>query len=303
MTPRRKHLPLGLFLLGALTLSLTGYATRSKTHQRPALITLQSSGGVIETSGPVSAVSASDDGQTLYTVDGLTGEVDAYGSQPGGKLTHLGKTVGAVKGPRGCSATADKGQRVTVWDGAGRFAANFKTYPADSLAFLGNGNLLVASPADGHFIHVYSPQGQLLRSFGVFTRFDDDEGQNQFLHRGKVLVDAADNVYYAYRYVPLIQKYSPDGALLREINVTGAAVDIQQRVAERFFANRQADQIGGIHILTAAALDRRTGHLWVSMNGSSTTGVVYEYDEQGEKLREYALEAVSPYARERVTGV
>src|SRR5438045_464134 len=107
MTLRRKHLPLSLFLLGALTLSLTVYATRSKTHQRPALITLQSSGGVIEKPDPISAISASDDGQTLYTVAGLTGEVDAYGSQPDGRLSHLGKTFGAVKGPRGYSASAD----------------------------------------------------------------------------------------------------------------------------------------------------------------------------------------------------
>ena len=121
-----------------------------------------------------------------------------------------------------------------------------------------------------------------------------------------MLVDAADNIYYVYRYVPLIQKYAPDGTLLYETKVTGAAIDVQQEVAERFFNNRRAGRVagvGGIHILTGAALDHRAGHLWVGMNGSSNTGVIYEYDDQGEKLREYALEAVSPYAREKVTSV
>lgn len=106
-----------------------------------------------------------------------------------------------------------------------------------------------------------------------------------------------------YRYVPLIQKCAPDGTPLTEIRVEGEAVDVQLAVAERFFNNGRAGQVGGIHILTAAALDRRTGHLWVGMNGPSTAGVVYEYDDRGEKLREYALEVVSPFSRERITGV
>lgn len=294
MALRRKYLPLTLFLPGALALSLDTYASRTKTHQQPALITLQSPAGVLDTPHPISSISTSEDGLTLYTEDGLTGEVNAYASRPFGRLLHLGKALGIIRGPRGYSAGAIKGQEVAVWDSAGRLAADFKTYPADSLAFLSNGNLLAASPANGHLLHVYGPRGQLLRSFGAFQKFDRDEGENQFLHRGQALVDASDNTYFVYRYVPLIQKYAPDGTLLYKIKVTGAAIDVQQGVAKRFFNNRRAGGaagVGGIHILTAAALDRQTGHLWVGMNGSSNTGVIYEYDERGEKLREYALES------------
>lgn len=206
MTLRRKYLLLTLFSLGALALSLEAYGSRTKTLQQPTLIILQSPAGVLDTPHPISAISTSEDGQTLYTEDGLTGEVNAYASRPFGRLSHLGKALGIVRGPRGYSAGAIKGQEVAVWDSAGRLAADFKTYPADSLTFLSNGNLLIASPADGHFLHVYSPQGRLLRSFGAFQKFDRDEGENQFLHRGQALVDASDNIYYVYRYVPLIQK-------------------------------------------------------------------------------------------------
>ena len=298
-------LPTSIIMLWGVGLvsSTAQYESRTQTDQQSTLITLQSSGGVINMLAHVSAISTSEDGQALYTIDGLTGEVDAYSSQPDGTLLHLGKTLGAVKGPHGYSASTDKGQKITVWDAAGQVAANFKSYPADSLTFLSDGNLLIASPVKGHFLHLYNQKGQLLRSFGTFKQFNRDDSENQFLHRGKVLADAADNIYYVYRYVPLIQKYAPDGALLYEIKVTGAAIDIQQAVAQRFFSNRRTDQVGGIHILTAAALDHRTGHLWVSMNGSTTTGVIYEYDEQGAKLREYALEAVSPFFRERLTGI
>ncbi|MDQ5839252.1 MAG: hypothetical protein M3379_20940, partial [Acidobacteriota bacterium] len=176
MALRRKYLPLTLFLLGALALSLDTYGNRTKTHQQPALITLQSPAGVLDTPHPISAISTSEDGLTLYTEDGLTGEVNAYASRPFGRLSHLGKALGTVRGPRGYSASVIKGQEVAVWDSAGRLAADFKTYPADSLAFLSNGNLLVASPANGHLLHVYGPQGQLLRSFGTFQKFDRDEG-------------------------------------------------------------------------------------------------------------------------------
>lgn len=224
-------LPAAIFMLWGVGLvtSTAQYGSRTKPYQQPAPITLQSSGGVIETLAPVSAIASSEDGQALYTIDGLTGEVDAYSSQPDGTLLHLGKTLGAVKGPRGYSASTDKGQKITVWDAAGQVAANFKTYPADSLTFLSNGNLLVASPTNGHFLHLYNPQGQLLKSFGTFKKFDRDDGQNQFLHRGKVLADAAGNVYYVYRYVPLIQKFAPDGTLIDEIKVTGAAIDVHKR--------------------------------------------------------------------------
>lgn len=297
-------LPASIMLWGIGSVPSTAqYESRTRTDEQPALLTLQSSRGVIETRSPISTITTSEDGQVLYTVDGLTGEVDAYSSRPDGTLLHVGKTLGAVKGPHGYSVSTDKGQKITVWDAAGQIAANIKTYPADSLTFLSNGNLLVASPANGHLLHVYNQQGQLLRSFGTFKEFNRDEGENQFLHRGKVLADAADNIYYVYRYVPLIQKYAPDGTLLSEIKVTGAAIDVQQEVAERFFSHRRAEQVGGLHILTAAALDYRTGHLWIGMNGSTITGVIYEYDAQGEKLREYALEAVSPFFNQRIIGV
>ncbi len=86
----------------------------------------------------------------------------------------------------------------------------------------------MASPTKTGVIHIYSPTGKLLKSFGPLKGFDKkNAAENLFLHRGKVLVDASDNVYYVYYYVPLIQKYSPDGALVYGRKVEGEAIDIQ----------------------------------------------------------------------------
>lgn len=75
---------------------------------------------MIETPHPIGAISASEDGQMLYTVDGLTGEVDYYSSRPGGRLSRLGRAPGSVRGPRGSTAVAGEGGDVTILDAAGR---------------------------------------------------------------------------------------------------------------------------------------------------------------------------------------
>jgi hypothetical protein len=138
----------------------------------------------------------------------------------------------------------------------------------------------------------------------VQARDRRNAAENRYLHRGRVVVDAADNIYYVSNYVPLVQKFSAEGKLLYETKVEGEAVEGQQEVARRFLGGKEAQQVGGVEILTGAAVDRQTGHLWISMNGSSNAGVVYEYDAGGVKLREYALQVNFPGAPPAgITGV
>jgi hypothetical protein len=212
-----------------------------------------------------------------------------------------------VSGPNGYTVYEDKGSMLVVIDSTGKQAVRFPTYPVFSLGALSNGNIVVASPIRNNFLHIYSSTGRLLKSFGEINNYampDVDNAENQFLRRGKVVIDAADNIYYVFHYIPLIQKYSPDGKLLFERQAQGEAIDMQQELARRFFSTKAPGSVGGIDIINSGAIDHKTGHLWICMNGSSTTGVVYEYGEQGEKIREYALEVDSPVpSARRITGV
>ena len=121
--------------------------------------------------------------------------METFSSEADGTYRPCGQAHTAIRGPRGSSARAVDGSKVAILDAAGNVSARFPTYPATSLAFLSNGNLVVASPVKAGVLHVYGPTGKLLKSFGPLKGFDkSNEAQNLFLHRGKVLVDASDNI-------------------------------------------------------------------------------------------------------------
>ncbi len=304
MNTHLKCLLLAVALLAFLIIPINNFKSDAK-GQEYERATLVSSGSALETSEPTSAISSSEDGQQLYAIGNLSGDTEAYGEAYDGSLRLKGKIRGTVRGSSVYTARVENESKVSVWNSAGHLFNTFTTYSTDSIATERNGNVVVGSPTTQNFLHVYSPTGQLLRSFGTVKRLaGKDESQNSFLHRGKVLVDGDDNIYYVYKYVPLIQKFSPSGELKYETVVRGEAIDVQQEVAQRFLSSRKPQEVGGIEILTSAAIDRKTGHLWVSMNGSSRTGVLYEYNTQGEKLREYDLQTESPSAPPmKITGV
>jgi hypothetical protein len=267
-------------------------------RQAPPVVTLKTSENPIDTGGPTSAlVSSPNEDDMVYIVNGLTGEVGGYGG-PDPSYSPFADTVGPFVVRSGNSiAYIDGSSKVVLAEPKGRILREIDTPPAISLATLRNGNVVVASPTEKHFLHLYSPTGRLLRSFGKLNNHKQvDQAEARFLHRGKLLVDAADNIYYIYHFLPLVQVFSPAGDLKREIEVQGDAISLQQEVAQRFFGLRKPGMIGGIGIINSGAIDLKTGHLWLGLNGSSITGIVYEYGTNGEKLTEYALQVVSASA-------
>ncbi|MEK6410523.1 MAG: hypothetical protein AABN34_26665 [Acidobacteriota bacterium] len=278
----------------ARTPATQGYATWRSVIERQAspVVTLQTSENPIDTGGPTSAlVSSPNEDDMVYIVNGLTGEVGAYQGGQDPSYSPFADTVGpfAVRS-RDSIAYIDGSSKVVLAEPKGRILRKIDTPPAISLATLRNGNIVVASPTEKHFLHLYTATGRFLRSFGKLNNHKEvDQAEDRFLHRGKLLVDAADNIYYVYHFLPLVQVFSPAGELKREIDVQGDAISLQQEVAQRFFSLRKPDMIGGIGIINSGAIEWETGHLWLGVNGSSITGTVYEYGTNGEKLTEYAL--------------
>jgi hypothetical protein len=298
-------------LLGITAWPSTSLRSPAAKHKRDTpLIILQPSSVMLEHSG-VGVISAirvvSPDNQAIYLFNSFTGEAEIYREAPPASSRNFTSTSKPVpSGTNRYTAYQDKDAKVIILDSTGKQLAKFSTYPVYSLSVLSNGNLVVASPVGKNFLHLYDSTGKLLKSFGKINDYampEVDHAEKQFLHRGKVLIDAADNIYYVFQYVPLIEKYSPEGNLRVERQVQGEAIDMQQELVQRFLRNQAPGSVGCIDIINSAALDPMTGHLWICMNGSSATGVVYEYSEQGDKLREYALESNSPLpAMRRITG-
>ena len=257
-------------------------------------------------SGHVGSIRASSrDDQTLLLVNGATGDAKQYKEGLDATVADFNGVV--ITNPDGLGVYQDGDSTVVVLDPANKQVARFPTYPIVSLAVLRSGNVLVASPAGNHFLHLYTSSGRLLKSFGTIKNYSlptVDVGQKQFFHKGKILVDVNDNIYYAFFYIPVIQKYSSTGRLQFERQVKGKAIDLQQELADRFLRSKAPGSTGGIGILNSAAIDPKTAHLWVCMNGSSDVGIVYEYGEEGEKLSEYMLRTNLPGSpKRRLAGV
>lgn len=302
------------FLVSVGLLSITARPSTSSLsitakHKRNApLVVLQQSGVVLEHSGTGSIngiYAVPPDYHTLYMFNTFGQGADIYREEataPTSRATNTPKP--ALSGAHRYTAYQDQDSKVFILDQTGQQVAKFSTYPVYSLNVLSNGNVVVASPVGKNFLHIYDLAGRLIKSFGQINTNaipDVDDAEKQFLHQGKLLIDAADNIYYVFRFIPLIEKYSPAGKLLVERRVEGEAIEIQQEIAQRFLSNKAPGSVGGIDVINSATLDPLTGHLWICMNGSSSTGVVYEYGDRGDKLREYALE-VDFWPSHRITG-
>jgi len=122
-----------------------------------------------------------------------------------------------------------------------------------------------------------------LGSFGEPKTFVSDYAENEFLNLGKVIAGSGDQIYYVSTYAvePYVLRFSSEGKLLGEFRIEGDAAGFQADLTRDFLKRRRLDQTGGVTIITSATVNPYTGHLWLSMNGLSTTGTVYEYDQTG----------------------
>ncbi|MEK6300415.1 MAG: hypothetical protein AABO41_06805 [Acidobacteriota bacterium] len=179
----------------------------------------------------------------------------------------------------------------------GSFRVQEKPY---SLALLSNGNVVIASPNDGKLLHVYDTSGHKLRSFGNVKLFDRiNDAQNLFLNRGKVVVDPSDKIFFVFKYSPspVALAFSRKGNLVSEFGIDGSAIDYNTELARKYLDSKPLHEVGGIVVTNSATVDPSTGHLWICMDGSSRSGLVYEYSQKGKKLREYAFGIALPGMR------
>lgn len=302
---------LAVLALVVLQMTVTLFQVKAE-KQRPFLTVLSSSEQVFNEVPFIKdvAVHSSNDDHFFYILS-TSGQINVYNSQH--KLlrrvsSHMLSPDSIAVDPEGRIYIADsKMSQVKVLSSKGESTKTISVNRPFSIAALSNGNIVIASTSNSSLLHIYDSSGRKLRSFGRIKRFiQDNESQNRFLNRGKVLVDSSDTIYYVYKYspTPIVQRFSRKGKPLSEFIVTGDSIDLQLEVSQEFLRNRHGDKVGGISIINSASIDPATDHLWLSMNGASDSGVVYEYGPDGMKLQEYSF-IINPRTQSSkvITGV
>lgn len=312
-----KHIRLLSILLlvtGVLAAEIIYISSASSTSsnirqgKRVPLTVLQSSEPVIGSDYSKKPLLApSKDGKRIYSLDSMTGSLAVFerNGKPLKKHADSFLNVEAFTvGPQQNLYLAQSDSTVQVVGADGRRLNSFRTVHPKSIAVLGNGNVVVASPFNGKTLHLYNGQGLLLASFGELKTFDNDLKENEFLNEGRVVVGPGDEIYYVSTYAPqpYVARFTPGGQLLGEFLIEGDAVDLQTGFTIDFL-NRRSFCVGGITIITSASVHPDTGHLWLGMNGLSTQATVYEYNQTGTKIREYAFLLNSNNRRHNVTHV
>jgi hypothetical protein len=307
-------LPLPVILIFTCMTFVVNADKPSARRQLVPLVILQSSERILEDVPFISALApaSSRDDKEIYFLRRDRSNIAIYDGERrrSKEVVSFGRDPKALAiGTQGRVYVASESE-VRVIDPTGRSLGSFPIPNPTSLAVSANGDVVVSSPDSGKLLHVFDQAGLPLRMIGEQKRFDiRNLSQNSFLNRGKVLMGPSGILYYVsiFAPTPTVQKFSSQGELLLEFAVEGNAVDLQLEHAKEFLVTKNAETVGGFHVITSAATDPVTGHLWVGMNGSSThgtvtpgSGVLYEYDSDGQKLAEYGLLLNSPLA---ATGI
>lgn len=282
-------------------------AHNAKQAKRVPLTVLQSSSPpIIGNHSKNTILTASRDGENIYSLENMTGELVVY-EKKSKRLRKVADSLFAEAfsvGPQDNLYLGQADSTVRIVNSQGHQLKKFPTVFPWSIAALSNGNIVVASPFNGKNLHLYNGEGLLLASFGDIRPFDASQTENEFLNEGRVVVGLGDQIYYVSTYAPqpYVLRFSSEGQLLGEFQIEGEAVDLQTGFTKEFL-NRRGFCNGGFTIITSATVNPETGHLWIAMNGLSTQGTVYEYDQTGNKLREFAFLLDSNNQRRNVTHV
>jgi len=292
--PRLRYLFLAFLASAVSNVALT-WPPRTSRDLQPGVTTVTLDGPIArwpEHRVPGGLASAADDPSRVYTLyaRGVYEIALADASIRFLPSDTIQGPVALATGPQGLLYVADT-RRVAVLDRrTGNHVRDFPVAPAPhSIAVTGDGHLVMASVLGTSLLHVFSPTGRWIRSFGSIQELAPEHpARNRVLNRGIVRIGSDGTIYYVSRHSspPMVRRFSSTGDMLGEFPLEGFAIDLQTAANQRLWT-RRPDTDAALDVIADAAVDPETNHLWVSMPGSSEAGVVYEYDTEGVKLAEY----------------
>ncbi len=250
------------------------------------------------------AVRRSADGRTYILASPSPGLVvyDAKGKQiytvtesaavPGSKPSTAGITFGedCDIDPEGHTYIADRGSNmVDIIGPDGTFANSFNAPAPVSIAWLGEGEVAVATLREDHLVIVYDKRGHITRDFGDPEQISDRDDLNRFLNIGELATDAAHHLYYGFSYTPepTVRQFDRNGYSVGPdvqyvaLEAASRAQAIRREIVKQEKA-RKAPSFK--RILTGVGVDPVNGEVWMAIGNT-----LLHFDKDGNRRASYQM--------------
>jgi hypothetical protein len=224
-------------------------------------------------------------GKQLFTV----GE---SGATPGSKPSTAGITFGedCDIDSEGHTYIADRGSSmVDIIGPDGTFANSFAAAAPVSIAWLGDGEVAVATLREDHLVIVYDKRGHVTRDFGDPEQISDRDDLNRFLNIGELATDAAHHLYYGFSYTPepTVRQFDRNGFTVAPdvqyvaVEAAPQAQAIRREIVKQAKA-RKAPSFK--RILTGVGVDPMSGEVWMAVGNT-----LLHFDKEGNRRASYQM--------------
>jgi len=157
-----------------------------------------------------------------------------------------------------------------------------------AIAALPEGEVAVATLREPHLVIVFDKNGRDVREFGDPEPIAERAELNRYLNVGRLAADAQGHLYYAFAYLPepTVRQYDRLGYGGQDIQYTAleAMPTAQATRKEIERQERRGDQPALKRILTAVAVDRATGEVWIALYNT-----LLHFDKEGNRRASYKI--------------
>ncbi len=254
--------------------------------------------------GPVRAVKRGADGRLYVLASPSPGLVvfDAQGKQvlSIGELAVASSAVSAGRAlitfAEDCDAdadgkiyVADRGANlIQVFTSDGAPLRSIPVKAPVAIAALPEGEVAVATLREPHLVIVFDKNGRDVREFGDPEPIAERAELNRYLNVGRLASDAEGHLYYAFAYLPepTVRQYDRLGYGGQDIQYTALEAMPTAQAARKEIERqeRRGDQPALKRILTAVAVDRATGEVWIALYNT-----LLHFDKEGNRRASYKI--------------
>jgi hypothetical protein len=213
---------------------------------------------------------------------------------PAGKAKHplISDAVDFDVDAQGSLYVADRGANaIKVLDATGKLRQAIPFQAPASLAVLPKGEIAATGLRGNHLVEIFSADGKLLREFGELDALAEHEALNRFLNLGRLATDDAENVYYAFSYMPepSVRKYDHNGSIAFDVSLKTLEFQPEGMAMRREIVSQ--DERGSPPsfkmIVNAFGVDPQSQHVWLALGSE-----LLELDPEGNRIATYR--AITP---------